>query len=168
MKRFIVYILLVLICFLCQTTIFQWLALADIVPNVLVILVVSIGYMRGQNEAMLTGILCGLCMDFMYGNVIGYYALIYMTVGFVSGWSNFFYEKKDFTLPIILIGLGDFMYSVIFYVLSFLLRARLNLFYYFRRIMIPELIYTVIVAIIFYKIIHSINNLMLKLEGRED
>lgn len=168
MKRFIIYVLLAVICFLAQTTLFQWLELADIVPNILVILVVSIGYMRGQNEAVLTGILCGLCMDLMYGNVIGYYALIYMSVGFVSGYSNFFYAADDFTIPLILIGIGDFLYSVIFYALSFLLRARLHVFYYFRRIMIPELIYTVIVAIILYKIIYSINNLILKLEGRED
>lgn len=168
MKRFIIYVLLVLFCFLLQTTLFQWLELAGIVPNVLVILVVSIGYIRGQKEAILIGILCGLCMDLMYGSIIGYYALLYMSVGFASGYSNFFYAADDFTLPLILIGIGDFLYSVMLYALSFLLRARLNVFYYFRRIMVPELIYTVIVAIILYKLIHSINNLMLKSKGRED
>lgn len=168
MKRFFVYILLVFICFMLQTTLFQWLELADIVPNILVILVVSIGYMRGHNEAMVTGILCGLCMDLMYGNVIGFYAFIYLSVGFVSAYTHYFYVADDFTIPLILIGMGDLLYSVIFYALSFLLRARLNVFYYFRRIMIPELIYTVIVAIILYKLIHSSNQFMLKFESREE
>lgn len=168
MKRFLVYVLLALLCFMLQTTVFQWFELAGIVPNLLVIAVVSVGYMRGHNEAVLIGILCGLCMDLIYGDYVGFYALIYMSVGYVSGYANFFYAVDDFTLPIILIGIGDLLYSVIFYSISFLLRARLHVFYYVRRIMIPELIYTVIVAIIFYKVIHSINQLLIKFEKREE
>lgn len=168
MRRFLVYVLLVLLCFMLQTTVFQWLELAGIIPNILLIAVVSVGYMRGHNEAVLVGILCGLCMDLMDGDFIGFYALIYMSVGYLSGYANFFYAADDFTLPIILIGIGDLTYSIVFYSLSFLLRARLHVFYYVRRIMIPELIYTVIVAIIFYKVIHSVNQLLIKLETREE
>ncbi|MBR3771487.1 MAG: rod shape-determining protein MreD [Clostridium sp.] len=168
MKRFLVYVLLVLLCFLLQTTVFQWFELAGIVPNILVIIVVSVGYMRGHNEAVLIGILCGLCVDLVYGNFIGFYAFIYMSVGYVSGYANFFYAADDFTLPIILIGIGDLLYSIVMYSLSFLLRARLHVFYYVRRIIIPELIYTVIVAIIFYKVIHSINQLLIRFETREE
>lgn len=168
MKRFFVYIFLVLFCFLLQTTLFQWLELAGIVPNILILLVVSIGYMRGSNEAMFTGILCGLCMDLMYGNYIGYYAFLFLTIGFLSGYSNYFYEPEDYTVPLILIGIGDLAYGFLFYILSFLLRARLDLFYYFRRIMIPEAIYTVVVAIILFKFFHGLEKWMFKLENKED
>ncbi len=167
MKRFLFYILMVLFCFMLQTTIFQWLELADIIPNILIILVVSIGYMRGIKEAIFLGIVCGLCMDFMYGNYIGFYALLYLAVGFLSGHSNYFYEQDDYTMPLILIGVGDLVYGTIFYILSFLLRARLNFFYYLRRIMVPEAIYTVIVGIILYKLIHVVNTWIIKLESKE-
>ena len=168
MQNLFLYILLVLFCFLLQTTLFQWLELAGIIPNILIILVVSIGYIRGINESMIVGILCGLCMDLMYGNFIGYYALLYLTVGFLSGYSNYFYEKDDYTLPLILIGVGDLVYGTLFYILSYLLRARLHVFYYLRRIMIPEAIYTVVVAIILYKLIHLLNGYMVKLESKEE
>lgn len=167
MKRSFLYILMGVICFLLQTTLFQWLELADIVPNVLIILVVSVGYMRGINEAMFTGAVCGLYMDLMYGNYIGYYALLYLAVGFLSGYSNYFYEQDDYTMPLILIGVGDLVYGTLFYILSFLLRARLNIFFYLRRIMVPEAIYTVIVGIILYKLIHTVNVWFIKLENRE-
>lgn len=168
MKRYILYIIMVLFCFLLQTTFFQWLELAGIVPNILVLLVVSIGYMRGTNEAMFTGVLCGLCMDLMYGNYIGFYALLYLTIGFISGYSNYFYEPDDYTVPLILIGAGDLVYGFLFYILSFLLRARLNFFYYLRRIMVPEAVYTVVAAIILFKIIHAIEKWMVKKESKED
>lgn len=168
MKRIFIYILMVLFCFLLQTTLFQWLELAGIIPNILIILVVSIGYIRGINESMIVGILCGLCMDLMYGSFIGYYALLYLAVGFLSGYSNYFYEKDDYTMPLILIGVGDLVYGTLFYILSFLLRARLNIFYYLRRIIIPEAIYTVVVGIILYKLIHSLNLYMVKLESKEE
>lgn len=168
MKRILVYILLVLFCFLLQTTVFQWLELADIVPNILIIATVSIGYMRGTNEGMLVGALCGLCVDLMYGQVIGFNALIHMSVGFLSGYANFFYESSDFAMPLVLIGIGDLMYGVLYYILSFLLRARLHFLHYLRRIIVPEIIYTVIISIILYKVIHSINEMLYKFERRED
>ncbi|SET39260.1 rod shape-determining protein MreD [[Clostridium] polysaccharolyticum] len=168
MKRFLIYIFLTIICFLFQTTLFQWLELADIVPNILLILVISIGYMRGINEAMFLGILCGLCIDLMYGNYIGFYALLYLVIGFFSGCTSYFYEQDDYTMPIVLIGIGDLVYGILFYSLSFLLRARLNIFYYFRRIMIPEIIYTVIAGIIFYKLLHSLNGFLNKVEKKEE
>ena len=107
-------------------------------------------------------------MDLMYGSFIGYYALLYLAVGFLSGYSNYFYEKDDYTMPLILIGVGDLVYGTLFYILSFLLRARLNIFYYLRRIIIPEAIYTVVVGIILYKLIHSLNLYMVKLESKEE
>jgi rod shape-determining protein MreD len=46
----------------------------------------------------------------------------------------------------------------------FLLRSRLDFGYYFIHIILPEVIYTVVVTIIFYRIIRAINR---KLESRE-
>lgn len=168
MKRFFLYIIMVFLCFLLQTSVFQMLRLADIVPNILIALVISIGYMRGHYEAIFTGLLCGLCMDLMYSEVVGFYTLLYSIVGFLSAYSHYYYEADDFTTPIILIGIGDLVYSILFYTLSFLLRARLNVLYYFRRIMVPELIYTVVVAIVLYKLVHWVEQVLIRFEGKEE
>lgn len=167
MKRFITIGLLIVICFILQSTVFQVLALANVVPNLLVIVTAAIGYMRGRKEGLVTGLVCGLLVDMAYGDVIGLYGMIYMFVGYLNGLCNKVYYRDEITIPIILVGVSDLIYSILFYLFGFLLRNRLNLFFYFRRIMLPELVYTVAISILLYKGIHSINQWLEKSEAKE-
>lgn len=50
MKRKIVTILLILICFLLQSTVFKTLAIASISPNLMIIVTSAFGFMRGKKK----------------------------------------------------------------------------------------------------------------------
>lgn len=159
MKRLIVYILEILICFLLQSAMFHYVSLAGIMPNLLLILVVSTAYMRGRLSGLMLGMFSGLLVDLMYGSyVIGLYALLYLLIGYFIGFTNKYYSNDDYTLPIIIIAVSDFIYGFFYYIVEFLLRGRLNFFYYLRRLILPEIIYTVAVSIFLYKLLHMINN----------
>ena len=76
MRRKVTLALLILVTFILQSTVFQSLAIASIAPNLLLILTVSFGFMRGKKEGLFVGFFCGLLIDIFYGNLIGFYALI--------------------------------------------------------------------------------------------
>ena len=78
MRRKIVLFIIITICYLLQTTIFHWFSFANIVPNLMIIVVSSFGFMRGKKEGMWVGFFCGLLVDIFCGFYIGVYALIYM------------------------------------------------------------------------------------------
>jgi rod shape-determining protein MreD len=157
-KRLIVYILEILICFILQSSMFHYIQLADVMPNILLILVVSYAYMRGKTTGLLLGLFSGLLVDLMFGNLIGIYGLLYLLIGYLAGFTNKIYSSDDFTLPVVFIAISDLIYGFFYYVLEFLLRGRLNFLYYLRRIILPEIIYTVAVSIFLYKLLHMINN----------
>ena len=157
MKRILIYIIEILICFLIQSSMFHYIALANVMPNLLLILIVSTAYMRGRISGLLLGFFCGLLVDISFGNVIGLYAIFYMVIGYLNGYTNKFYSSDDYTLPIILVAISNFMYGFFYYVIEFLLRNRLNFLYYLRRIILTEMIYTVAVSIVLYKLLHIIN-----------
>ena len=69
MKRKIIVILTVIICFLLQSTIFKFLSFASISPNLLIIVTSSFGFMRGKKEGMVIGFFSGLLIDIFYGSV---------------------------------------------------------------------------------------------------
>lgn len=167
MKRIIAYFFVIILCFLLQTTVFQSIALADVVPNLLLIITVAIGYMRGRKEALFTGLFCGLLIDLTYGRVIGLFGLFFMIIGYLNGFCNKVYYKDDFTIPVVLVGISDFFYSFFYYIFEFLLRSRLNLGFYIRRIILPELVYTVLVSVVVYKLLHTLNGLLERLENKE-
>lgn len=167
MKRILTIAVLILTCFLMQTTIFQALALANVVPNLLLILTVAFGYMRGEKEGLYIGFCCGLLADCVYGDVVGLYAFTYMIVGYLNGFVNKMYYSDDIVIPVALVAASDLVYNFFYYVFEFLLRSRLNFFFYFRRVMLPEVIYTVLVSVLFYKLFHMINNWLETMEQRE-
>ena len=142
---------MIIIGYLLQTTLFKAITLAGIVPNILLIITSAFGFMRGKNEGMFIGFFSGLLIDIFFGKIIGFYALVYMFIGFVNGFFRRIFYPEDIKLPMILIGLSDLLYCFLCYIFLFMLRGKLHLGYYFVHIMLPEVVYTVLVTLILYK-----------------
>ena len=131
MKRFIVSILLIVICFLLQTTVFKGLAFGGIVPNLLIVLTASFGFMRGESTGLLIGFFSGLLADIFFGNVLGLNAMIYMYIGYTNGKFNRLFFPDDIKLPLLLIFLSDLAYGLLYYITLFLMRSRVQNYFYF-------------------------------------
>ncbi len=157
MKRCITIGIIIIVCFLLQSTIFHYIELAGVVPNLLLIVTMSFGLMRGRREGMLVGFFSGLLIDIFFGSVLGPYALIYMTMGYVNGFFHRIYYVEDVLLPMLMITLNDFIFNVIIYLIYFLLRNRLNFGEYLLTVILPEMIYTIIITLFFYKFLVRIN-----------
>ena len=115
------------------------------------------GLMRGRKVGLWTGFFSGILIDLFYGSVFGFYALIYMYVGFFSGYAFRIYYDDDIKVPIMLTVIMDIFYNLAVYGLQFLLRGRLGLGTYFTRIIVPEVFYTVFLTVIVYRIFRYIN-----------
>lgn len=168
MKRFIVTILFVFICFLLQCTVFHALAFGRIVPNLLIVLTASFGFMRGEKSGLLIGFLGGLLTDIFFGGVIGFYAILYMYIGYINGKFMPIFYPEDIKLPITLILCSDFFYGIVCYVILFLLRGRFDFGYYMRNIILPEIVYTIVVTLFLYPIILLVNKKLEREEKRSE
>ncbi|MCR5702792.1 MAG: rod shape-determining protein MreD [Lachnospiraceae bacterium] len=157
MKRCITIGILIVVCFLLQSTVFHYIELAGVVPNLLLILTMSFGLMRGRKEGLLVGFFSGLLVDIYFGQVLGPYAFIYMTLGYGNGFFHRIYYVEDVLLPMFTISVNDFLYNVIIYVFFFMLRNKLDFAEYLIEIILPEMIYTILITLFFYKILVRIN-----------
>ena len=166
MKRKIVSVAIIIICFLLETTVFRYLSLASITPNLLVVVTSSFGFMRGKKEGIFVGFVSGLILDIFFGvgNMIGFYALIYTLIGYGNGFFRRLFYDEDIKLPLVLIAASEFLYGIIMYVTIYLMRSKFDFIYYFSHIIMPELIYTIMITLGLYQIILHINR---KLETEE-
>ena len=163
-KRIIITAVLILAAYLIQCTVLPFLEIAGIKPNLLIIVTSSIGFMRGSREGMYTGIAAGLLTDIQFGDMIGFYAMIYLLIGFINGLFRQVYFDEDIKLPLFLITISEFLYGIVIYFLMFLLRSDFDFLYYLNRIIVPELIYTIVITLGFYPLILFINQ---KLEAEK-
>lgn len=157
MRRYLIQLLIIMTCFLLQSSCFRYFALAGIVPNLLLIPTMAFGVMRGRKEGMLVGFVSGLLMDIFYGSVIGPYALLYMYLGYINGFFHRVYYMEDLLLPMIMAGVNDLAYNLIVYIVSYLMRNRLDIGFYFLHVMLPEMVYTMLMTLIIYKPLVKIN-----------
>ncbi|MDO4477730.1 MAG: rod shape-determining protein MreD [Lachnospiraceae bacterium] len=157
MKRKCVLFIVIWVLFILQSTVFKFLQIADTSPNLLLILTVSIGFMQGKKEGLFTGFLCGLLFDLFYGSVFGFYALLYMYVGYGCGHLCDIYFDEDIKVPLILITVCDFLFGTTVFLTRFLLRGRFNYGGYLLHVIMPEIVYTIILTLILYRILYLIN-----------
>ena len=168
MKKVITTAILIFISFILQCTVFRAFAIQGIVPNILIILTACSGFMQGERYGVFTGFFCGLLLDIFFFEVIGFYALLYMYIGYMNGLFHNIFYPDDIKLPLIMITVSDLIYSLIVYVLLFLLRSKFDFGYYLLNIILPELVYTIFIAVIFYPLLLLITNLFKRAEKKEE
>ena len=166
MYRKITMVLLILVSYLIQSTMIGILPMGGVAPNLLIILTSSFGFMRGKKDGMFIGFISGLIIDILFGKIIGFYALIYLVIGYLNGFFASIFYPEDIKLPMVLITSSELVYCFLIYVFRFLIQGKLRFGYYFVHVILPEIVYTLFVTIIVYKVILKINEWLEDLERR--
>ena len=152
LKRAAIYALLILMCFTLQTGVFPLIPFLSSTPNLLLILTFSLGFIYGGNTGMICGLCAGLLMDLFTSGPFGFYSLIYLYIGFFNGIFTRYYYDEFITLPLILCVLNEFVYNFYIFLGRFLVRNKLDFGFYFRDIILPELVFSLIVTLFVYRI----------------
>ena len=167
-KRVFVYGALLVVYFLLHTGIFPNLKLGGISPNIMIILVSSIGFMRGGNSSLILGSLSGLLLDMFSGTYFGMYAVIYLLIGLLNVLFHQWFFGDDMKLPLFLIALSDFIYGFLVYGCIYFMRARYDVAFYLFHVIIPEVVYTVLVSLVLYFPIYYSERWLNKSEKRSE
>ena len=149
--------LVIIVGFILQTSVFTGIALAGVVPNIMIILTATLGFMRGQKTGAMSGLFCGLLVDTYAGYYFGTYALIYMLLGFLSGLFNRIYYGDSVRLPLLVVSVMDLLYGRAVFIFLFFIRHRTDFVFYFLNIMMPEMVYTVVVTLFVYVAMYRFN-----------
>ncbi|MDO4803737.1 MAG: rod shape-determining protein MreD [Lachnospiraceae bacterium] len=167
MKRKGIMLLLIWVAFILQSTVFKLQTFTNVSPNLLLMMTVSIAFMQGKKEGILAGFASGLFLDLFFGSILGIYSLLYMLLGYAVGHFASIYFDEDVTIPVILVTVGDFLLNFIIYIGGFLLRGRVAFPTYLMQIILPEMVFTSIMTLIFYRLIYRINHMLSESEKEE-
>lgn len=157
MKRKVCEVILIIVFYVLQTTFFKAISIAGISANIMIILPVVFGYFNGKREGIFVGLISGLMYDIYYSSVFGFSSLVFMYAGYVSGIFHRDFDTTRIIIPMVLTAVSDFTYEFLMYIGNFLLHNKLNVTFYLRRIIIPELIYTLIVFALMFRMLEYLN-----------
>ena len=86
--------------------------------------------------------------------------------GFVNGLFEQMYFDEDIKLPLFMIAVSDLIYGLVIYFFSFLLKSDFGFFTYLNRIIVPEIIYTIVITLGVYPLLLFINHKLEAVEKR--
>ncbi len=162
--RIAILVLISFINLILQSTFCVYFDNMFVLPNTMIILVISYSVARNDIEGALFGFLNGILFDIFFGRVIGLYALIGLLTGFISAKPFKELSPSNFLMPTLMIFAMTIFYEFLFYFFGFLLMGRTNLLYYCLHIILPEAIFNVILGIIIYPLMYYLNKFLVKVE----
>ncbi len=166
MKRVILNVSLMILAFTVQNGVFPLLPFLSASPNLLLILTFSYGFIYGREQGMVYGLFAGVLLDLFYSGPFGFYTLLFMNIGYFNGIFTKYYYDDYITMPLLLSLVNELVYNSYIYIFRFLIRSRLDLFYYLKEIIIPETIFTTVTTLLLYRFFLFISRKMEEMENR--
>jgi len=166
MRRVLTIGILIIVSFLVQYSLFSYHNAASYSPNLLLILTMSFGIMRGRKEGMLTGFACGFLCDVFFNSMLGPYMLLYMLIGYTNGFFHKNYLMEDLLLPVAIISVDEFIFELFVYISSFLLKGDTGFKMHLLHVILPQLMLTILATVVLYRV-YLIINRRLKSKDKE-
>jgi len=155
----VLFIVFQLLYFL-QTNIFPLIPIAGITPNLFVIFILIIGLYGNNFLSMLYGIICGIWIDSLYGEVIGISSAMFCLIGFIATWFDTLWSKDEKISIIIMVILSTLFFEFgSYFIKSIILDFELEVKIFFKILFLEEL-YNVLLTIIFFGLIKKLGYIM--------
>ena len=157
-----------LLILISQATWMHHITVFGLMPNLIIIWVVFVGFLSGKEKGLITGLFVGLIQDILFGRLIGLFGLIYMIFGTVSGMLAVNVDHSRLLFPCILSSAAT-LTAGIFQLLVFrVIPGRIRFLYGLRIYVLPEFIYTAVLSVPVYVIFYQLHLLLGRLKRRMD
>jgi len=144
------FLLLILFALILQTTAFNYLAIYGIKPNLILILVILNGFLRGTREGAFLGFSAGLMQDLVSGGVFGLNALTKLVAGYLAGLGEGRLYRENRVIAAGLTWVCTLGAQLIFYILLLLIDVSVPLVEALVYIILPSAFYNALVVLIVY------------------
>ncbi len=103
MRRYIGMAVLFVLALVLQSTVFNFLAIAGVKPDFVLLLVIYFAFTNGPGKGALMGLSLGLLEDFYIGRFIGMNALALLAAGFLAGWFETKLYKENLLIALLVV-----------------------------------------------------------------
>jgi len=112
---------IVLVALVIQTTLLPHLELFGVVPDLLLVVIICVGLVRGPSSGALVGFAGGILRDLLLDAPTGLSALAYVSVGYVVGAVRPYVRSSSVAVPLIGVFAGSLAGTAFYTLLALLL-----------------------------------------------
>lgn len=152
----IIWLSMVLITVIIQSTILPLIAFKGISPDMLLVIVVSYALLTGKEKGFGVGFFSGLIQDLAFGNIFGINTLSKMAVGYFFGLAERKVFKEKVLLPLVATAVATLVHSCVMFIVLFLLGYKVDLLNAIMNNVLPLVGYNMLIAIPVHHIVYQV------------
>jgi len=157
-KRFLVILLSFSACWISQMILLPMIPHLVTVPNLLLVEVITVGFLFGKGCGLFTGVAAGLVLDLLGVGIPGFFTLILSLLGYLDGLLSEKIDSELVAVLFVIFTVNEAVFHGYFYALSFLLDKELVFMTYLREVFVPELVLSLLCFMVLYGILLMICN----------
>ncbi len=165
-NKIVFYIILIVTFVIAQVTFLNFVSIFGVVPNIVIILIVSISLLEGRIHGAAVGFSVGLCLDAVIGMTFGFQALLGMFLGYSLGNINKRFFKENILVMVICTFVSTILYEIALISSSYLYGQNVDFLMAFKTIILPEALLNSVLGIVLFIMIVQINKKWFYYEGK--
>jgi rod shape-determining protein MreD len=136
--------------FLLQVAIAPHLGIAGVVPNLLLLVAVTLALTKGPNAGCAAGFFAGLFLDLLGAGPIGLWALVLSVAGYLAGMLEANMFASGWLLPVTVVFVTSLAAEAAYGLVLGIVGAGEDFWASFTRAMLPGTVYNTVVAVLVY------------------
>lgn len=144
-------LLITIINFIFESTLFNRVTIMGITPNIALILIVIVSLSRGNKTGGFVGLFTGLLRDLVFNKTIGVIGLIYFFIGYAVGLGEKKFSKENIVIPTLMTAASTMAYYILYAVFMFFLRQKFTFAMIFGEKVLTEIVLNGLLTIPLYK-----------------
>jgi rod shape-determining protein MreD len=136
---------------LVEGSVFSFFMLEKALPDIFLVMVISLGFILGERRGAIVGLCAGLLQDVIFSSALGFFALAKMLLGYGSGLLGRELYREQLLAPVLLVFVGTLTHEFILYFLvSQFMGFGLPVEWSLSRLFIPKAFYNMALALLIY------------------
>jgi rod shape-determining protein MreD len=149
-RKWVVTTIAVLVASLLQAGLAPYLAIGGVVPNLLLIVVVTVALIEGPGSGAAAGFAAGLIFDLLGTGPVGPMALVLTTTGYLAGLLHEQMFAEGWLLPLTVLAIASLLSEVAYGVMLIALGEGGTFWASMAGKMLPAAVYNVALAVLIY------------------
>ncbi|NLY90152.1 MAG: rod shape-determining protein MreD [Firmicutes bacterium] len=144
------YLLLVLFPLALQTVVFPHLTLFGVVPNLILLITICYGLLKGIRPGLYLGILGGFCLDLASSGILGINIIALGALGYGAGYLERMVFKGYLLVPLCLVQIGTVLAELFSCCIMLAFGWRINFLAFLGTTLLPLCLYHLILTVPVY------------------
>lgn len=150
MRRFLAFAIVIIPVILIESAVLSNWYILPVVPDILLLVVIYIGFHNGSIVGQVAGFSSGLLVDFLSASPFGLNAMIRTIIGFISGLFYLTIHTKGLLIPIVLGFSATLLKALLILIISFFYPTNIITYSLFSSFLWYECAFNAILAPIIF------------------